>query len=110
MISAMTLNRCKLCGFETKSRMVDGRCKSTVACLRRLRAGHFLKRAVRLKLESSLPWDEDTLAAAENVREAARVAREIRKSLYIYGLCIGCGIRPHSPGRPRCEQCHRNRA
>jgi len=25
---------------------------------------------------------------------------------YIAGRCIDCLTAPHSPGRPRCEQCH----
>lgn len=26
---------------------------------------------------------------------------------YIAGLCIDCGLHNHSPGRPRCENCHK---
>ena len=30
-----------------------------------------------------------------------------RHDRYIRGLCIDCGKRRHSPGRPRCDACHR---
>lgn len=94
------MNTCELCGFESKRAMPDGRCASWSACLRRLRSGEHLKRPVRLVLESS----GRTAAAPEG--EPARVAREIRRVLYIRGLCVGgCGRR-YSAGRPRCEECH----
>jgi hypothetical protein len=38
--------------------------------------------------------------------EERRVEREIRAACYQHGLCTDCGIRPHSPGRPRCSVCH----
>lgn len=25
---------------------------------------------------------------------------------YIRGLCVDCLVKPHSAGRPRCEDCH----
>jgi len=28
---------------------------------------------------------------------------------YTAGLCRDCGVNPHSPGRTRCEECHRDR-
>ena len=107
---------CRFCGFKSKSRAVftameDGRhrCKSGAACQRRLRSGQHLERRIRLSLEKiATQADEDTRQAIENFKEAERVAREIRNALYRYGLCTACGIRPHSPGRPRCEACHRN--
>jgi hypothetical protein len=107
---------CCFCGFKPKSKaalvaMADGRhrCKSGDACMRRLRAGKDLKGPVRLALETAAALDDDTRQAIANIREAERVAREIQRALYIHGLCITCGTRPHSPGRPRCEQCHRKR-
>jgi hypothetical protein len=106
---------CCFCGFEPKSKatlipLSDGRlrCKSGAACQRRLRAGSHLKHPVRLRLE--IPGediDDDTMRALANIREADRIAREQRRAYYIHGLCIVCGVRPHSPGRPRCEACHR---
>lgn len=45
---------------------------------------------------------------------AIELTREARNNAYITGRCIGCAdpvrigcTEPHSPGRPRCEQCHR---
>lgn len=32
--------------------------------------------------------------------------RETRRQRYIQGICITCGAKPHSPGRPRCNDCH----
>lgn len=29
-----------------------------------------------------------------------------RNAAYCKGLCADCGDAPHSPGRPRCEDCH----
>jgi hypothetical protein len=29
-----------------------------------------------------------------------------RHKAYLDGLCINCQIRPHSAGRPRCQDCH----
>jgi primosomal protein N' len=31
---------------------------------------------------------------------------EERKARYRAGLCITCGVNPHSAGRPRCDDCH----
>lgn len=25
---------------------------------------------------------------------------------YRQGICVDCGQQPHSPGRPRCNDCH----
>lgn len=33
--------------------------------------------------------------------------REERAARYRNGLCITCGEKRHSPGRPRCADCHR---
>ena len=107
---------CCFCGFESKSRAVflglqDGRtrCKSGAACQRRMRAGTHLKRPVRLALEVAAQLDPDTRAAIANVKEAERVAREVRHAYYRMGLCVDCGVRGHSPGRPRCAACHAKR-
>lgn len=32
--------------------------------------------------------------------------RERRNERYRMGICISCGKRPHSAGRPRCGECH----
>lgn len=44
---------------------------------------------------------------------AIELTRDARNAAYRAGLCIGCTdplrigcTEPHSPGRPRCEQCH----
>lgn len=108
------MSACYFCGFEPKSKaalieMGNGelRCKSGTACHRRLRSGDYLRRRVRLALEVDSPLDPDTLWALANIREADRIGREIRKALYRNGLCVDCGVAAHSPGRPRCEPCHR---
>jgi hypothetical protein len=62
---------------------------------------------VRLALEIAAQLDDDTRQAIANVKESERIAREVKRALYIHGLCTVCGVRPHSPGRPRCEACHR---
>jgi hypothetical protein len=85
------------------------RCKSGAACQRRLRAGTHLKRPVRLALEIATQLDEDTRTAVANFKEVERIEREVRNTYYRHGLCTACGVMPHSPGRPRCEQCHRGR-
>src|SRR5271166_4181838 len=38
---------------------------------------------------------------------AIEPTRECRDAAYRTGLCIDCQDRPYSPGRPRCEACHR---
>ncbi len=38
---------------------------------------------------------------------AVELTREAANAAYRAGLCIQCGSQPHSPGRPRCEPCHR---
>ncbi len=45
---------------------------------------------------------------------AIELTRDARNAAYRVGRCIGCTdprrigcINPHSPGRPRCEPCHR---
>ena len=45
---------------------------------------------------------------------AIELTRDARNAAYRAGPCIGCTdprrigcINPHSPGRPRCEPCHR---
>lgn len=74
--------------------MLDGLCVSTAQCSKRRMA----RVGVRLALENPpTPEPKD---------EQADVARATRRALYRYGLCTDCGLRPHSPGRPRCEYCH----
>lgn len=34
-------------------------------------------------------------------------SREERYDRYRAGLCVDCGQKPYSAGRPRCEECHR---
>ncbi len=45
---------------------------------------------------------------------AIELTREARNAAYRAGICIGCSdpsrigcTEPHSPGRTRCEECHR---
>jgi hypothetical protein len=86
---------CKRCGCESpRVKQVDGVCKSTAACTKRLQE----RVGVRLVLENP------PLRKPEN--QQAQIDAEIRHALYRHGLCIVCGTRPHSPGRPRCEACH----
>lgn len=33
-----------------------------------------------------------------------------RHARYRAGLCTACGLKPHSPGRPRCVECHQHYA
>jgi tRNA(Ile2) C34 agmatinyltransferase TiaS len=33
--------------------------------------------------------------------------KDVADARYRAGLCIDCGTRPHSAGRPRCKECHR---
>lgn len=34
------------------------------------------------------------------------VTRDERYERYRQGICVDCGGKPHSAGRPRCNQCH----
>jgi 5S rRNA maturation endonuclease (ribonuclease M5) len=36
-----------------------------------------------------------------------RPATDEANAAYCAGLCRDCSAKPHSPGRPRCEECHR---
>lgn len=29
-----------------------------------------------------------------------------RNEAYRKGICVDCGTNPHSPARPRCDECH----
>lgn len=29
-----------------------------------------------------------------------------RHTRYRAGLCVDCGLKPYSAGRPRCQKCH----
>lgn len=31
---------------------------------------------------------------------------ETRHARYRQGICVECGVQPHSAGRPRCNDCH----
>jgi tRNA(Ile2) C34 agmatinyltransferase TiaS len=33
--------------------------------------------------------------------------RQVKDDRYRAGLCVDCGTRPYSAGRPRCEACHK---
>lgn len=35
------------------------------------------------------------------------MTRDERNDRYRRGVCIDCGDEPHSAGRPRCDNCHR---
>ena len=99
------MTECYYCGFTTKSKaaMIElesglTRCKSGDACMRRLRSGEHLKRRVRLTLEAPDVL-EPPLVSADRVRAE-------RNERYRKGICVDCGERKHSPGRPRCDWCH----
>ena len=92
------MRRCRRCGCDNpRVKIIDGLCLSETSCTKRLRE----RVGVRLVLENP-----PVLAAEE---EQDRVAREIRHAYYRFGLCVDCGVLPHSPGRPRCEACHEKR-
>lgn len=55
-------------------------------------------------------WTDEDAPAAENgspASETVAPATAEQNAAYRAGLCIDCGTRPHSAGRPRCDQCHR---
>jgi hypothetical protein len=93
---------CQRCGCTSpRVKMENGLCASGVQCTKRLRA----RVGVRVVLQGSpLPTHEPERT------EQLRIAREVRATYYRLGLCVDCGIVGHSPGRPRCEACHAQRA
>jgi CDGSH-type Zn-finger protein len=79
----------------------DGRirCLSLPGCVKRMHA----RVGVRVVLEQ----DERELDLDEAAKaEAEAQAREVKHARYRAGICIDCGTRGHSPGRPRCDGCH----
>ena len=89
---------CRRCGCDSpRVKYVDGVCVSVKPCTKRLRA----RVGVKLVLENPPTPTTET--------EQARIARETQRAYYVHGLCVDCGVRHHSPGRPRCEACHVSR-
>lgn len=39
-------------------------------------------------------------------RAVVTKASEEQSARYIKGICIDCGVKPYSAGRPRCDECH----
>jgi hypothetical protein len=100
---------CSICGCQPKRKGlvilepgVDfdsepiAKCKSAPACRKRWsdRVG------VRVVLEGGPPVASPELAHLAQARAA-------RNDRYRRGLCCDCGRKPYSPGRPRCERCHK---
>ena len=87
---------CVRCGCESpRVKMLHGvLCVSRAACDKRRRE----RVGVTLALENPPIHTPET--------DERRVERATRAALYKFGLCVDCGLVPHSPGRPRCETCH----
>ena len=96
---------CSFCEASSKrvkrGVLADGRirCLSLPGCVKRMHARVGV-RVVLERDERELDLDEVAKAKAE-----AEV-RELKHSRYRQGICIDCGERKHSPGRPRCNGCH----
>ncbi|MBU3684920.1 MAG: DUF3854 domain-containing protein [Mycobacterium sp.] len=51
-------------------------------------------------------WEEE-LFKTKNADPPSPPADDVPNDAYRNGKCIKCHTRPYSPGRPRCEDCHR---
>lgn len=46
------------------------------------------------------------LIGHDKKHETRNTKRELEAARYRVGLCVDCGAKRHSAGRPRCEACH----
>lgn len=89
------MTTCARCGNDsTRVKKQDDHCVSVNPCTKRLRE----RVGIRVELENPPVHTPEG--------EQARIAREVRYAYYRHGLCSTCGIKPHAPGRIRCDQCH----